>query len=106
MATVRTHSPQYDQNRTLFTTVEIPDFSPPYQFESPAPGLNTGFCEAMTFFALANFWRFFTRGLRTLFDLRGVSPRFFRIARVSERGPAALSLSTSLYAHVQVRGRR
>src|SRR6266850_1338385 len=83
----------------------MPDLSPPYHVESPAPGLNTGFCEAMTFFALANFCRFFTRGLRTLFDRRGVSPRFFRIARVSERGPPAPSSSTStiLHVHGQVR---
>src|SRR6266851_865746 len=82
----------------------MPDLSPPYHVESPAPGLKTGFCEAMTFFALANFCRFFTRGLRTLFDLRGVSPRFFRIARVSERGPSLLSSSaSSLDAQSQVR---
>jgi hypothetical protein len=57
------------QNRTLFTTVETPVRSPPYHVESPAPALNTGFCDAITFFAFANFRRFFTLGLRTLFDL-------------------------------------
>src|SRR5260221_7027651 len=48
-------SRKVDQSCTLFTTVEMPDLSPPYHVESPAPGLNTGFCEAMTFFAFANF---------------------------------------------------
>src|SRR6266404_1663200 len=92
------------QNRMLFTTVEIPDRSPPYQVESPRPGLNTGFCDASTLFAFANFSRFFTLGLRTLFDLRGVNPRFLRIARVRERGPSALlSSNSTLHEHTQIR---
>ena len=71
----------------------MPVRSPSYRLASPP--LKTAFCEASTFFALSNFCRFFTRGLRTLFERCGVSPRFFSIARVSARGPPASASSSS-----------
>lgn len=83
-----------DQNFLDLTTVEIPVFSPWYLPPTAAwPPLKTARCEPTFCFAFSYACLFLTRGFRPVLFRRGVRPRFFSMARVSARGPSAVSSS-------------